>query len=158
LNAPDKKKSILIIGVGNEYRNDDAIGIHIARKIKGMGFEGVVVKEQSGEGTSLMEIWKDHDHVFIVDAVSSGSAPGSIICLNASNESIPAKYFSCSTHNFGVAEAIEMARALDQLPERIELFGIEGKSFEPGEVVSREVKLAAESVTQDIIQSVSSTS
>ncbi len=154
----DKPIKLLVIGVGNLYRRDDAIGVVIARKIKERNIEGVTVLEQSGEGTALMETWKDHEQVFIVDAVSSGSAPGGIIHLDASKESIPAKYFSCSTHDFGVAEAIEMARVLDQLPTNIKLFGIEGKNFKPGEGLSPEVELAAEAVIREIIQLVSSKS
>ena len=121
-----------------------------------MKLKDVTVEEQSGEGTSLMETWKGYDRVFIIDAVSSGEVPGSVHRLDPSNETIPAKYFSCSTHNFGVAEAIEMARVLDQLPNNIKLFGIEGKTFESGEELSLEVESAAEIVTQEIIEHVSS--
>ncbi len=155
MNAPEK--NFLIIGVGNLYRCDDAVGILIARNLESRKTERMDIKEQSGEGTSLMEVWKDCDRVFIVDAVSSGAPCGSIHRLNAS-ESIPSRFFSCSTHNFGVAEAIELARTLNQLPEHLQLFGIEGKNFEPGEVLSPEVESAIELVTDEIFQSISSIS
>ena len=156
MNEQNKLNSIIIIGVGNLFRSDDAVGILIARELKKMNFKGVTVKEQSGEGTSLMETWKTYDRVLIVDAVSSGESPGSVHRLDASRETIPAKFFSCSTHNFGVAEAIEMARTLDQLPKYIKLFGIEGGNFEPGDALSLEIEDAAEIVTQEIIDHVSS--
>jgi hydrogenase maturation protease len=155
LNVPNNQYAILIIGVGNLFRSDDAVGVLISRKLNNMNLENVKVEEQSGEGTSLMDSWKGYQKVFIIDAVSSGELPGNIHRLDPSNETIPAKYFSCSTHNFGVAEAIEMARTLDQLPGNIKLFGIEGKIFEPGEGLSLEVKDAAEIVTQEIIDHVS---
>jgi len=114
------------------------------------------VQEQSGEGTSLMEAWgKSHDRVLIVDAVSSGGVPGSIHRLDASKQVIPAKYFSCSTHNFGVAEAIELARTLNQLPKDLRLYGIEGKNFHPGETLSAEVEQAMASVVDEILQTIS---
>jgi hydrogenase maturation protease len=147
---------LLIIGVGNVYRSDDAVGILIAQKLKKMGSEGINIIEQSGEGTSLMDAWKEHVRVIVVDAVSSGAPPGSIHRLHASRESIPSKFFSCSTHDFGVAEAIELARTLDQLPGDLQLYGIEGKNFKPGEILSAEVEQAMESVTQEIFQTISS--
>jgi len=155
LNAPEK--NILIIGVGNLYRCDDAIGILIARNLEGRKSERMSVKEQSGEGTSLMEAWDDYNRVLIVDAVSSGSPPGSIHRLDAS-KTIPSKFFSCSTHNFGVAEAIELARTLNQLPEDLRLYGIEGKNFEPGETLSPELESVVEEVADEIFQYIASTS
>jgi hydrogenase maturation protease len=153
LNNP--KKTPLIIGVGNLYRSDDAVGILIARKFKDMASDRISVKEQSGEGTSLMEAWKGYDRVLIVDAVSSGASPGSIHRMDASREPIPSKFFSCSTHDFGVAEAIEMARALGQLPRQLQLFGVEGKNFQPGEILSSEIEQAIELVADEVFQHVS---
>ena len=155
MNVPDKK--ILIIGVGNLYRCDDAVGILIARNLDGRKTALMSVKEQSGEGTSLMEAWKDYNQVLIVDAVSSGSPPGSIHRLDAS-KTIPSKFFSCSTHNFGVAEAIELARTLNQLPEHLRLYGIEGRSFEHGEILSPELESVVEEVADEIFQYIASTS
>jgi len=150
LSTPDNKS--LIIGVGNLYRSDDAVGILIARKLKDRVSDRVSIKEQSGEGTSLMDSWQEHDRVCVVDAVSSGAPPGSIHRMDASKEPIPSKFFSCSTHDFGVAEAIEMARALDQLPRQLQLFGIEGGNFQPGEMLSAEVERAMELVVDEILQ------
>ena len=150
MSIPDNTS--LIIGVGNSYRSDDAVGILIARKLKDRVSDRVSIKEQSGEGTSLMDSWQEHDRVCVVDAVSSGAPPGSIHRMDASKEPIPSKFFSCSTHDFGVAEAIEMARALDQLPRQLQLFGIEGGNFQPGEMLSAEVERAMELVVDEILQ------
>jgi len=66
----------LVIGIGNEFRNDDGLGILIAREIRRRNLESVFVLEQSGEGTALMEAWEGPDRVIIVDAIVSGKAPG----------------------------------------------------------------------------------
>ncbi len=99
-----------------------------------------------------MDSWKEHDRVCVVDAVSSGASPGSIHRMNASKEPIPSKFFSCSTHDFGVAEAIELARTLGQLPKQLQLFGVEGKNFQPGEMLSSEVERAMALVVDEILQ------
>jgi len=103
-----------------------------------------------------MEAWQNFNRVIIVDAVSSGASPGTLHCLDASTDSIPSGFFSCSSHNFSVAEAIELARTLNQLPESLKLYGIEGKNFQHGETLTPELKGMIESVSNMIFQSVSS--
>jgi len=46
--------SILLIGVGNEFRTDDGLGILTAREIRRRGYPGVQVMEANVEGTSLL--------------------------------------------------------------------------------------------------------
>ena len=50
--------------------------------------------------------------------------------------------FHRSTHAISVADAIELARAMNKLPKRLIAIGIEGKSFEAGAGLSREVEAA----------------
>ena len=47
-----------------------------------------------------------------------------------------------STHAFGVADAVELARALDRLPERLDVYAIEGASFAAGAPLSPAVAAA----------------
>jgi hydrogenase maturation protease len=123
---------ILLIGVGNEYRSDDGLGILAAREIRRRNIPDVVVMEQNGDGTALMEAWKKFDCVIIVDALASGAAPGDVRRLDAAREPLPGHLIHTSTHAFGVVEAIELSRALCTLPCTLMLYGIEGKLFDPG--------------------------
>lgn len=106
----------LVIGLGNEYRSDDAVGRAVARKLKASAGDEFCVKEESGEGGALMEAWKDAELVVLVDAVESDGLPGTIRRMDARTTVIPGELFHCSTHAFGVSEAIELARALERLP------------------------------------------
>ena len=133
---------ILIIGVGNAYRGDDAIGLRVAQDIKKKSPDYVNVIEQSGEGISLMDSWKDSDAVILIDAVHSGAQPGTIHRFDVHTQTIPTKFFHYSTHAFGVAEAIELARTLKQLPQNLIVYGIEGKCFDAGIGLSLEVEKA----------------
>ncbi len=123
---------LTIIGVGNEFRSDDALGLLVARELKRRHPDAVTILEADGEGASLMETWKGRDAVLIIDALSSGGPPGSVRRLDAASIPVPAGLFHYSSHAFGVAEAIEMARRLHQLPRIALLYGIEGASFEAG--------------------------
>lgn len=148
------QKPVLVIGVGNWYRSDDGVGLVVARKLKAMNLPGIVVCEESGEGMSLMEAWMNAEQVTIVDAASSGSPPGVIHKLNADSMTIPFSFFHYSSHAFSVAEAIELARALNSLPPRLTLYGIEGRNFGAGVGLSFEVEQASDNVVREVISTV----
>ena len=59
-----------------------------------------------------------------------------------------------STHAFGVAEALELARALNRLPPCLLIYGIEGKNFAMGTGLSPEVRTAAFEITKLVIRNV----
>ncbi len=145
---PPSKSAPLIIGLGNQYRRDDAAGLVVARRLKEAAPEHVRVLEEGGDGAALMESWKDADTVILIDAVRSGTEPGTLHRLDAHTQPIPTRFFHCSTHAFGVAEAIELARALSQLPSRVIVYGIEGKTFEAGQGLSPEVEKATQEVVE----------
>jgi hydrogenase maturation protease len=63
--------------------------------------------------------------------------------VDVSDTPLPARLRgSSSTHAVGVGEAIELARALDRLPARVVVFGLEGARFEAGTTMSAEVQEA----------------
>jgi hydrogenase maturation protease len=149
-----KSQKIVLIGIGNEYRTDDAVGLTVARRLKEEAPEHIAVLEASGEGAALMELWKGADAAILVDAVSSGAPPGTIHRFDAVAEPIPTKFFHYSTHAFSVAEAIELARALNRLPPCLIVYGIEGKSFEAGIGLSPEVEGAAQNVVKRLVRDI----
>jgi len=146
----------MVIGVGNAYRSDDAVGLSVARRIRECGFAGgVTVIEADGEGTDLMDLWGDADLAIVIDAVSSGSSPGTIHRFDAITGPLPAGVFPLSTHAFGVAAAIELARELGRLPTRLIVYGIEGKDFSAGISFTKEVESAASRAVKRIVQEIS---
>ena len=150
----DHNSPVLVIGVGNPYRGDDAVGLFVARKIKDLAPLNVEVYENYGEVASLVELFGNAGAVIIVDAVSSGSTPGDIFRFDAVHEKIPAGCFHFSTHAFGIPEAVELARTLGLLPPKLVIYGIEGKEFGTGEDFSPEVEKAAKAVVESIIHDI----
>lgn len=147
-NSPILKT--MVIGIGNEFRNDDGVGIFIVRELQKQSIPNVTFFELSGEGTELMNIWKDAQEVYVFDAVHSGNEPGTIFELDANQEKIPSNFFNYSSHNFSLAEAIELSRTLNQLPPMLKIFGIEGRDFSEGQNLSTDVKAAAAKILQNV--------
>ena len=144
MNAP------LVIGLGNDFRRDDGAGRVAARRLRELAPGALDILEQSGEGAALMEAWRGAELVVLIDAVHSGAAPGHIHRLDAETEPIPSNFFHYSTHAFSLAEAVELARALGELPPRLIVYGIEGSDFTSGEGLSPQVAAAVEQVAQSI--------
>jgi hydrogenase maturation protease len=119
----------LTIGIGNEYRGDDAAGLIVARRLKELLADSAIVMEHSGDGAALMEAWRGAETVIIIDAVMSGAAPGTIHRFDASAQPLAKSSFRCSTQAFSVAGAIELARALCELPRSLIVYGIEEKKL-----------------------------
>jgi len=151
-SAGTSKARVVVIGVGNPYRRDDAAGLVVARRLRPMVPAHVTVLEHEGEPTALLEAWKDADAVFLVDAVFSGAEPGTVHRLDAQTGAIPQELFRYSTHAVSVAEAIELARVLGQLPPKLVVYGIEGKDFGAGEGLSPEVESRVAKLAKQVLQ------
>lgn len=147
---------VLIIGVGNEYRRDDAVGLVVARALKYKTLSGVTVLESTGAGADLIEAWANADRVILIDSVVSKAVPGTLHQIDVSNQPLPTDYFMHSTHTFGVAEAVELARILNCLPPHLLFFGIEGKDFATGIGLSARVEHAIPLVVENVYEGLSS--
>lgn len=143
---------LLIIGIGNAFRRDDGAGLAVARALREQRLpDGVRVMEHGGEGASLIEAWRGADAVILIDATSSGAAPGAIRHFDAAATPLPRHLLAASTtHAFGVAEAIELARALGRLPPTLLFYGVEGCDFGAGVRLSPEVAAAAREVAKRV--------
>jgi hydrogenase maturation protease len=114
----------------------------------------VELDQREGEPTALLATFENADAVWLVDAVSSGGPPGTVHRLDATRRELPTDVFSTSTHHVGLAEAVELARALDQLPRSTIVYGIEGSSFAVGDRLSSTVAAVVDSVADAIREEV----
>jgi hydrogenase maturation protease len=151
---PGTLQKVLIMGIGNEYRRDDGIGLEIARKIRERHLSRVTVLEESGDGAALMEAWQGYETVILADAISSGAKPGTIVEIDVTKKKVPAKFFHYSTHAFSVAEAIELSRAMKTLPPRLVVFGVEGARFSAGVTISQGVQESVRQVVEKVLERV----
>jgi hydrogenase maturation protease len=128
----------LLVGIGEEFRQDDAIGLLILRQLQSQlqGLEAIDTLELTGDCINLIEAWQGYDRVYLFDATQSGQPPGSICRLDVNQQPLLADVFPSSTHLFGVAETIELARTLDRLPAQLIIYGIEGQQFSLGFSIS----------------------
>jgi hydrogenase maturation protease len=144
------KKILKVVGIGNQLRGDDAVGLHVARRLRGALPVSVEVVEHQGEPTGLMDSWEGAEAVWLVDAVSSGAKPGTVHRLDVSEGELPSQLFRASTHHIGLAEVVELARALRRLPRRVVVYGVEGARFDARQGLTSDVEAAVELVVESL--------
>jgi len=127
-----QQSKVLVIGIGNAYRRDDGAGLVVASRLRDQSSSSLRILEHNGEGTDLMNCWEGADAVILLDAVHSDAKPGTLHRWDAGLRPLPTRAFRGSSHAFSLAEAIEMARVLRRLPQRLIVYGVEGRDFKAG--------------------------
>ena len=139
----------LVIGLGNRFRGDDAIGLEIARELASLR-PGLRVVEHDREPLDLIQLWAGSESAIVVDALA-GDRPGRIHRFDASGASGPwGRRGPASSHALDLGQAIELARALGRLPARLEVIAIEGREFAPGAAASRAVRASASRIVVEL--------
>lgn len=153
--APDRSEPAsapgsLVVGLGAPDRGDDAVGPTVARRVADLGLPGVRVREHE-DPTDLVETMTGAGTVVVVDAVRTAAAtPGELVLLETGEGLPPLPEDAWSrtgrggTHAFGLAAAVELARALRRLPPRVVLVGVAAAGFDHGEPLSPQVAAAVD--------------
>jgi hydrogenase maturation protease len=139
----------VVIGVGNVYRRDDGVGPTVASLLTGT-LPGVEIVETDGEATGLLELWTGARIAIVVDAVRVADAtPGRIHRLDVSDLAarVPG---TAHSHVVRLGDVVELARALDRLPERLLIFAVEVVDTGYGLGLSTAVAAATATVADEI--------
>ena len=138
----------IVIGIGNPERGDDAAGRETVRRLRATMPADVAIAEADGETTSLLALLDGAAATFWVDACASGAPAGTIRRFDLAEDRLPPTASAVSSHGIGLAEALELARVLGQLPARCVVYAIEGQSFAAGVGLSPAVERAVVEVVQ----------
>jgi len=144
------RAKVLIAAVGNPDRGDDGVGPLVAQTLSGKLPVEAKLVVRSGDLMSLIEDWAVFDAVICVDAAAPRGAPGRVHRIDLAEEKLPPELSFTSSHAFGLAEAIELARVLELAPKRIIVYAIEGACFDAGAPFTPAVLSAAADVADCI--------
>ena len=145
---------ILVAGLGNDLRRDDGVGPEIALRVARSSRPGVTVLVNAGEPADLIEAWRGADVAIVLDAMRLGLDPGGCRRFEIDRAGLPRGPFALSSHATNLPDVVELARALDALPGRLLVFGVEGADFGPGEGLSPRVAASVERVAGEVLEEV----
>jgi hydrogenase maturation protease len=144
MTAPAAARNVLVACIGNPDRGDDGIGALVAEKLAGTLPAGAALLVRSGDMLSLIEDCAGCDALVCVDAAAPMGALGRIHRIDLATGELPGELLAASTHGFGLADAIGLARTLASAPRDIVIYGIEGSCFDAGAPMTPEIAAAAE--------------
>ncbi len=145
-------KRVVLVGVGNPARGDDAAGVLIAQKIEAALLENkkqtlrfekidVVIAEDVIENYTGKIRKLRPTHIIIVDACMSGNLPGAVSIVDQSKIDDG----EVSTHRLPLTMAIEYFK--QELHAKTVLLGIEPQEITCEETISAVIKDAIETTS-----------
>src|SRR5512136_1017150 len=124
--ASSPSRRLLVLGLGNDILTDDAIGLHVVRRLQGQlaGYPAIDIRETTEMGLALLDFITGYRAVVIVDSIQTGKAnPGFLHELDASALH---ELTGRTPHFVGVSETLAMGRQLGlAMPEQVKIFAIE---------------------------------
>jgi len=141
----------MVLALGNPERGDDGVGPAVAGRLQGRLPAGVGLRLCRGDLLALVEEWAGVDTLLCVDAAAPQGRPGRIHRLDLATDGLSRQLSLTSTHGFGLAEAVELARVLGLAPPRILVFAVEACSFAAGSALTGAVAAAVERVAAGIL-------
>ncbi len=120
-------KTILVAGIGSPF-GADQLGWQVVDELQKSADADAALQhcafiKLDRPGAGLVEALQGYERVVLIDAVQAGEPRGTSIRLDA--EQISEHAAGLSSHSFGVAEAVALARAMGQLPAGLVLLGLD---------------------------------
>ena len=145
------RRKVLVVGLGNPDRGDDAVGAIVAQKLAGQLPADVALLVRSSDMLSLIDDWAGFDALVCVDAAAPMGVPGRFHRINLMTDELPPNVSFTSCHAFSLIDAIRLARTLDRAPQDIVVYAVEGCCFDGGAPVTAAVAAAASEVARHVI-------
>lgn len=116
-------REAVVIGIGNEFRRDDGVGLAIAERVAKRNLSGVRVLTSIGEPGSMLEAWTGVPVAIVVDAAGGhGATPGRIRRWRPGD---PTESAVLSSHALGLPQTYALGEALGQIPEKLVVFTVD---------------------------------
>jgi len=149
----------LVLGLGNELYGDDAVGIHVIRRLKKDLEDGkidarllkdVELEECSLSGLALLEVIVGYDTLVLIDTIKKPlPVTGKIRLMEGKDlRHIPGP----SPHYVSIPQAIEIGEKLElQVPARIKIIAVEAKNmYNLGEELTEEMTNAIPAIVEQV--------
>jgi hydrogenase maturation protease len=130
----------VVLGVGNTILSDDGVGVHAARllQVDPRVPAGITVLDGGTMGLELASYALRASQVLILDAMNSGSAPGTRARMTG-RDLLAAKSGS-SVHQAGVADLVAALLLVSDSPQDIVVLGVQPANSDWGTLLSPQVE------------------
>ena len=148
----DSLTGAVVVGVGNEVRSDDGLGVVAARLIEQDKRlpENTSVLHGATLGLELLPYLRKASHLFFVDAIDTGAPPGRIAQMTEKGlQQLPG---SSNAHQLGVADLLTALRLVRDDEPEVTILGMQPQSTDWGVELSPEVAQQMPALVDRVIQ------
>lgn len=129
----------VVIGIGNPYMRDDAVGIHITGELRNRRLgNDVLVYEYHAMDLSMLSFFRNASKIIIVDALKSGSSPGTVTKYKISQKDGPLLKLP-NLHELQLFDIMDLANHDGLLPSSSIVIGVEPSDCSAGEGLTEKV-------------------
>jgi len=132
----------VVLGLGNQFLKDDGVGLAAARELQRQNLgEGVLVRAHQTFDLWLLSEYGEASQLIIIDAVTSGSSPGTVAEYEVAPRQGPIDSLP-GLHSLKLHDLIDFASRTGLLSCPLTVIGVEPKDCGVGEGLSPEVERA----------------
>lgn len=150
----------VIIGLGNRFLHDDAVGLAVVDKLGEMkdsdepALEDATIDAYEEMDLSLLQQMKHASRLIIIDSMKSGEAPGTVSIFRVAEgkggiDSLP------SLHELELSEMIKLAKDIGVISCPVEIVGVEPADLTLGEGLSEQVRAAVPKAVRLVVAQLS---
>jgi hydrogenase maturation protease len=118
----------LVLSLGNMLRGDDGVGAAVLEQLEKRAVpDAVDILEGGTPGLETLLLLQGYNRVIIVDAADMGCEPGEWRCFTPDQVRLQSRdlHLRGTLHYAGLAEALSLGRAMNMLPPKIIIYGIQ---------------------------------
>jgi len=134
----DSMSRYVVLGLGNRLESDEALGGLVIDRLESAGSvvaalpdpEAVELIDGGTVGLGLLPYLTELDGLVLVDVITAGEAPGTLIDLDGAG--LIRKDQVMSVHDLGAGELLGALHVMDAWPRRVRVVGLEPLAIELG--------------------------
>jgi hydrogenase maturation protease len=128
------RQPIVVLGLGNPLMGDEGVGVALVQAFarNAAEYQAVDFVDAGTGGLSVLHQFEGRTKAILVDCALMGEPPGTIRRFTPDQVASVKPISGLSGHEGDVLRIIQMAKALEQCPAEVVLFGIEPERIESG--------------------------
>lgn len=142
-----------MLGLGNILNRDEGMGVHVLRSLEEHLGEIPDLELLDGGvmGLNLLQIVEACDYLLVLDAINTGSAPGTVTTLSR-NEIPRFSGIKMSQHQVTFQEVLGLAEIRGKLPPHLHLVGAQPDDLSIGLGLSPNIRAAVPAMIEAAVE------
>jgi hydrogenase maturation protease len=150
--------NVLVLGAGNILLSDEGIGVRVVEALQERYQVPECVELLDGGtcGMDLLDVIAERDHLIIVDAVNTGSPPGTLVRLH--DGQIPAVFRTKSSpHQLGLQDVLALLGLLETAPRHVTVIGVQPESLDLGLALTPTIAARLDALVRMVVDELAAT-